>query len=351
MLFEYQFIDHPVNQLQGYISDYFITLRNIGGKRQRFTINLCHKEFQPYVNRAPKLEKHLEIFFNAYIKLNNEERDLVFQAFCCCNKIREQLQNEEKCYPLGTIPEEIRKPAKDLFKYMYKNTLNSVGDVKDHYKQFYKNRQSNICPFCGIERILPPDHYKQDYDHLLCKKTYPFAAVNMENLVPMGRDCNTIYKKEKDILHGEGGIRRKYFYPFQLNGIKIIVKLEGSTLPTPSDRKGNWVVSLLPCQEEVLTWDSVFDIRKRYKDVVFENEYADWLQQFIGIARRFSVIEGQWDENRLKETLLTYLKSLQNENIDDYKNKKFLKYSLFEFIHNEAETSFFKSVSRMIMAG
>ncbi len=353
MLFEYHFTDHPVNQVQDYISAYLKKLKQVGGKRKQFSINLCHEDFQSYVKKSHLLKKHLKVFFHAFIQLAAEERELVFRAFYCTGKIKEQLENTEECYPITSIPQEIREPAKALFKYMYENTLNSVGDIKDHYKQFYKKHQSHICPFCGIEEILHYDHYKQDYDHLLCKKIYPFAAVNMENLVPMGRNCNTINKKDKDLIHNDDGYRRKYFYPFSPNEISITVKLTGSCLPPPVNHKGNWIISLLPDIEEVRTWDAVFDIRRRYRDVVFEDEYNGWLYRFINIARNYIDIGEQCDENRIKEILTIYLNTLSRGNniTNYYYNKTFLKYSLFEFLRDEAGTAFFSFVSKMIMAG
>lgn len=135
MLFEYHFTDHPVNQVQDYISAYLKKLKQVGGKRKQFSISLCHKDFQPHVKKSLSLKEHLRVFFQAFIQLADEERELVFQAFYCTGKIKEQLENTEQCYPITSMPQEIRQPAKALFKYMYENTLNSVGNIKDHYQR------------------------------------------------------------------------------------------------------------------------------------------------------------------------------------------------------------------------
>lgn len=168
----------------------------------------------------------------------------------------------------------------------------------------------------------------------------------------MGRDCNTVYKKDKDLIHNNDGARRKYFYPFSPNKISITVKLTGSCLPSPINRKGSWIISLLPDIEEVQTWDAVFDIRRRYSDVVFKDEYDGWLKSFIDIARARYIAPGdQCDQNRIKEILSSYLNTLSRGDITDYNDKIFLKYSLFEFLRDEAGTAFFSFVSKMIMAG
>ena len=284
-----------------------------------------------------------------FIKLTSEEREYVCNAFCCCNKIQDQVENNEACYTLSNLPAKIRKTTKKLFVYMYETTLNSVGNIKDHYQKYYEIIPLKVCPFCGIEKLLHYDHFKQDYDHYLCKKEYSFAAVNMKNLFPVCIKCNRIFKKAEDILHKKDGTRRKAFYPFQLNGISIEVRLNGSTLPTANNKKGVWHITFVPDVEEVHTWDNVFKISDRYKKNIFEDEYGSWLINFIYIARSFSGTNQAWTEGTVKTALDKYINTLNQENIDKYQDKIFLKHSLFRFIRDEADSKTIKAITKMIM--
>jgi hypothetical protein len=349
MLFETVYIEHPVNLLQGYIEIFFNALKDIDENIDQFDMNLCDEDFRPYINRAPKLEKYLSDFFEKFIELTSEEREYVCNAFCCCNRIQDQVENNEVCYTLADLPAKIRKTTKKLFVYMYETTLNSVGNIKDHYQNFYEEIPSKVCPFCGIEKFLHYEDYKQDYDHYLCKDIYPFAAVNMQNLIPMGRNCNTIYKKAKDVLHNEEGNRRKAFYPFQLNGISIEVRLNGSTLPTGNNKKGKWNITLDPNAEEVHTWDDVFKIRDRYRKDVYEDEYDSWLMRFINTARNSNNNNEPWTEESVKITLDKYINTLDQDGISQFQNKTFLEKSLFRFIRDDDDSKTIKAIAKMIM--
>lgn len=347
MLFETVFIDHPVNRLQENIENFFQRLAEIDAEVNQFDINLCDEDFRPKVNAAPKLKKLLSDFFKKFIKLDNNERERVCNAFCCCNRIQGQVENTEQCYTISDLPESIRGSVKELFKYLYEETLNSVGDIKDHYKKFYETIPLKVCPFCGIEEFLHYEDYKQDYDHYLCKKTYPLAAVNMQNLIPMGRNCNTVYKKAKDVLHKDG-TRRRAFFPFHLNGTSIEVRLNGSKLPTGNDKKGAWSITLEPKIEEVETWDDVFNIRDRYRKDIYENKYNTWLMWFIEIARAFGNNNSPWTEASIKTALDKYIQTLDQDDIKKYEDKTFLKKTLFKFIRDEADTDTLKAIAKMV---
>ena len=248
MLFHYEYFNHPTEKFEKYICHFIRAVRHEAPTRSRFSVYLCHPDFQIYVKRAPTLKKHLSSFFRAFRNLPAGEQTLVYKAFISTKSVKMLLNNQNDCYRIEQLPMSIRKPTKTLFKYLYKTTLDSVGNVKDHYKQFYDKLSLKLCPFCGIENLLHYEHYKQDYDHLLYKDKYPFAAVNMKNLVPMGRNCNTIFKKQKDILHDNAETDALLFtplkamYKFLFHSIKVPFHLqniekETGLLNSPQTRK------------------------------------------------------------------------------------------------------------------
>jgi len=340
MLYHYNKLSHPVEKLEVYISHYMRTIHKEAETRHRFSITLCHPDFRPHVQSAPTLKKNLSDFFKAYRGITKPERAEVYKAFMASKSIKRLFTTSCPCIGISQLPEPIQEPSKKLFKYLYKTTLNSVGNVKDHYQSFYNKLPSKKCPFCGIENLLHYTHYKQDYDHLLYKDEYPFAAVNMRNLVPMGRDCNTIYKKTKKILHDKYGTRRLAFYPFE-NHVPITVSLSTSNLPTPANRNGNWVIELLPNCDEVTTWTSVFCIKSRYEKDVLWAEYDTWLKNFINYAREHSADYPTWDKPNIKRAIKKYSLTYS---ATDYADMNFLRKSVCEIWQNEADDRFYSAL-------
>lgn len=345
MLYRYTFFEHPVHYLQNYVCDFMIAADAAAKANRSFrAAEICHPDFQRFVNRSKILKKHLSNFYNVFKALSPAERRQVILSFTKCSDPGPMFKNNCRCYSIQSLPTAIKKPAKDLFGYLYKNTLNSVGDVRDHYKKVYDNLPSNWCPFCAIERMQHYDHYKQDYDHLLPKCFYPFAAVNMRNLVPMGRDCNTIFKKTKDLLHDEMGKRRKAFYPFD-PAIKITLSLKGSSLPTAVNRKGTWHIKLFPNIEEVRTWNDVFKISDRYAKNVLEADYDSWISALMAFARTQENIPRPWTESRIKILIKRFSIMFDKK---DYREQRFLKHALCLHWINGAKKSFYDALIKAL---
>jgi hypothetical protein len=223
---------------------------------------------------------------------------------------------------------------------MYENTLDSIGDIKEHYKIFYSNLKIKICPFCGIEPLHDYTFYKQDYDHSLYKDKYPLAAVNMKNLVPMGRDCNTIFKKIKDVLHNNLGNRRQYFYPF-INSVKISINLDGSIYTFSNLDSANWRVSFTPVTEKTITWNDVFNICDRYKKEVFLSDATGWFNTFLNYVKTNPY--GIAIQNRLDAE--KYLQAeIEKYDPYDYKDKNFLRHAFFNEVYHSADDAFYNGL-------
>ncbi len=346
MLYHYNHLNHRVEKLEVYISHFMRTIHKEAETRHRFSIILCHPDFRQHVQSAPTLKKYLSAFFKVYRGLTKPERAEVYKAFMASRSIKRLFTSACPCVGISHLPAPIQAPSKTLFKYLYKTTLNSVGNVKDHYQSFYDKLLSKKCPFCGIENLLHYTHYKQDYDHLLYKDEYPFAAVNMQNLVPMGRDCNTVYKKTKDILHSGHGHRRLAFYPFEGHRA-ITVSLLASDLPTSTNRKGTWVIELLPDCEQVATWEDVFCIKSRYKKDVLWAEYDTWLTNFINYAREHSAYYPTWDKPNIKRAIKKFSQTYSDT---DYADMNFLRYSVCEVWLKEAADTFYSALEMSLSA-
>ena len=338
MLFNYTYSKHKADLLHYYVSKF---IRNIYFKSpNRFSYSLFEPDFQKYLKRSNILKSLFQKFFGDFKKLSKGEKDLFYLAFVRTNDIKAQCNDHNKVYTIDDLPKQIQKATDDLFRYMYENTLNSVGEIKDHYEKFYLNLKIKVCPFCGIETLHYYAFYKQDYDHSLYKDKYPIASINMKNLVPMGRDCNTIFKKTKDVLHDGTGTRRYYIYPF-INSIKIKICLTGSVYTFSNLDTADWRVSYLPVIEKTETWNDVFNICYRYKYEVFQLDAASWLNSFLSYLKSNPYIIKIQNKSDVEQ----FLKSEVNKyDPYDYQDRNFLRHAFFEEIFNSADDSFYNGL-------
>jgi len=104
------------------------------------------------------------------------------------------------CVELADLPETIREPAKELFVFAF-GLLTDFGVRAAQYRVIYDSTPDKVCPFCGIEGFAAPAAPSEDFDHYLPKSRFPFAAVNLWNLVPAGSDCNRKYKRDLNPLY------------------------------------------------------------------------------------------------------------------------------------------------------
>lgn len=255
--------------------------------------------------------------------------------------IEDVLNRKINIVKLSGLPAVIRDPAKQLFIYLYENTLYNNG-IKEHYQYFYDNQtESNLCPFCGIERLKNPLDYKQDYDHLIYKDEYPFAAVNMLNLLPIGRDCNTIYKKTKDILFDGSGRRRTFLSPYT-NKREIKIKVgKASRIPNYKNKFGKWDLLIKPSNDYTKTWNDVFEIKHRYVTEVINNDYNDWLVKFMKLTKANNPKRTQWPKSFLKSALKRHAKSFDP---GYHNNLEFLRNPIMNYLADSNDKLFFKSL-------
>jgi len=130
------------------------------------------------------------------------------------------------------------------------------------------------------------------------------------------------------------------FFPFK-DHVKITISLETSTLPSPTNRDGNWVIALHPNTEEVETWEDLFCIKSRYKKDVLQAQYDTWLKQFIAYAKAHANDYPNWDEANLKTALTRYASMFSPTNYDDL---IFLKYAVCQVWINHADTTFYSAL-------
>ncbi len=267
-------------------------------------------------------------FLEAYKSLDVHQRQLVKTAMDDQNDLQALFQNTKRCLTLAELPQPIQGPVLDLFTAAF-NLLTPLKLRDQQYKKIYKKMVDMVCPFCGCEPLDPPGLKRNDLDHYLAKTIYPFAAVNLNNLAPMGDRCNKSYKKSQDMLTTSGGLPRKCADPFR--GPTATVSLSRST---PFKRKKgilpSWRIDLEIDDEEVRTWESVFSIRRRWSKAVLDQEYLGWLREF----GRWS--KGSWIPANLKSSIPELLDLYIDSSIPEkFSDRSFLKRAVFAMLRSK----------------
>ncbi|EKG40710.1 hypothetical protein Pav013_2220 [Pseudomonas syringae pv. avellanae str. ISPaVe013] len=217
-------------------------------------------------------------YMNSVATLTSLERQRIFSILQTQNCIPELLSGAGEIETIETDYPAVHEVVKLLFIFSFEK-LTDFKVRERQYQIIFRSLKTKICPFCGIERVMNPEETAQDQDHYLAKSIYPFAAVNMRNLVPMCRCCNRDYKKAVDVIRDERGLRRTAFDPYNCV-MPTISLLQSSIDMETSPPLPRWNVEFIPASDHAETWDSVFGIRTRYKRDIL-NEYFDtWLRGF-----------------------------------------------------------------------
>lgn len=242
------------------------------------------EEHQARLKSRTSLRDRLKAYYIALRKLSSQsDRDAVLAAVTDQNRIADLLGNACNCATLDALPTAIHEAATSLFDVAFR-LLTDLNVRDEHYKAIYAAAIEHVCPFCGTEYFDAPGAPREALDHYLAKSRYPFAAINLRNLVPMGHKCNSSYKLAVDVLYDVGGVRRVAFDPYNHTRIGVVLDdsepFDGSTPNTP-----RWTINFDPDAPAVPTWDAVFSVRERYKRDHLDEGYSAWLREFRNWAR------------------------------------------------------------------
>lgn len=219
--------------------------------------------------------KHVNDIFNEFKSLPSNEITELRKCFLNNNNIQALCEGriDPSRYPkkfTKLLDSKINKFFSELYNSGFFNleiVKENIGvDLRDHYKAFAKSNAMPCCPFCGLQPMdTEYDPSREAYDHYLPSSIYPFNSVNFKNLAPSCHKCNSQYKGAKDPLLSNDGIRRRAFYPYSLHtyNIQLSIKfLIHGQRPTEPEQ----IQIELTCpnyEEELVTWDSIYQIKKR----------------------------------------------------------------------------------------
>ncbi|GMQ56600.1 hypothetical protein AN1V17_09930 [Vallitalea sediminicola] len=236
-------------------------------------------DYPTWVNGI-KLKEDFENFKQAFQLSKQDEKEKLKNAYInniqvkkVCNLVVEPVTYEVML--LGASSEFIRciNALKTIQDYLYNNLLKlkghieTVGTLKDYYEEFYDKSVEYVCPFCGLGTMLTSkDKFREAFDHYLPRSKYPFVSLLRENLYPICHTCNSTYKGDKNPR--DFG---KVFYPFSKedNDCEPVFNIKSGVIE-------NIEINSLRSQEEIETWNEVFDIKDRIKNFA-EINLSGWM--------------------------------------------------------------------------
>ena len=242
-------------------------------------------DYRAEISRFTGIGARFRALIEVAAQLSAGERGILMEAIETQNQIPAILDGVSACVKCERSLPEAHDRAKELYKFCFErlSSIKSPGSdiaIRDaQYQIISRSAPTGCCPFCGMGRLetYHPDIPREDLDHYMAITQYPFAGVNLMNLSPMCRRCNSSYKGSMDIMYQDDGVRAACIFPYGEETIKL--EVSDSQLFGGAEGEVDWVVELEPDTPEARNWDRVFQIRMRYRETVLKNEYKGWLTQ------------------------------------------------------------------------
>lgn len=235
-----------------------------------------------------------EAVYNKYKAIRSKvNRNKVTAAFSYNNQVEDLCNNlpTSLVIELNDLPKSIQKEIDALFLYLYNTAINYHGfeayvndTLKASIDRFIVANGLEVCPFCGLEGFLNIEGQSRiALDHWLCKDLFPMAAVNFDNLFPIGGKCNERPAKgSKNILIDAPATRNRVqaFYPYLAHsGVTTAFNyVNEPSIAGISD--ADWSLAINPtnpAEHNIFnSWNSTLNISTRYFDYFRKNIFPMW---------------------------------------------------------------------------
>lgn len=300
------------------------------GRRLPAWPSILPAAYQHLLRSRSGLRERLDRYASVLKKLDATQRALILEELISQNRVADLLSGSCECRTSAELPETIRSAVEDLFTFAF--DLLTDFNLRDvHYRAIYSACPNHVCPFCGTENFDAPGAPREALDHYLVRTSYPFAAANLRNLVPMGPKCNSTYKLAKDLLRKEDGTRRVAVDPYVHVGLKLTLDnsdpFGGSAEQTP-----RWDIAFSLSGASVETWIEVFRVRERYGRDHLDPSYDGWVGLFAQYARMKGVNPGVPSE------IVTALANMEDLfSFEGFKDRAFLKVAVYRMLRLHCE--------------
>ena len=293
------------------------------------------EEKRHILRRQTALQPNIEGFWAAYLELSEPLRSDVRSAISQQTNIPELYCNEAvTCLSLDDLPDLVKPSLKVLAEYAYGKlaTLKEDGKVlRDIHFEKLQESGVKVCPFCGLENFRPLGLMRNALDHLMPISRYPFVASDLRNLAPACHACNSLYKRDVDILIDDDGNRRLCSDPYGVTAYRV--SLIGSEFEAGNTIGGyqlpRWEISLVgePFQQAV-TWDQVYKVKARY-EATLDRDFISWIERFaLWLVREDETFKDKQPSDTA-EQIPRYISNVIQEGFAD---TSFLKAEAFEVL-------------------
>lgn len=291
MLYTYKHITHDFSKMHGFIEH--LVLDVWCSPKGNYNINKLKLDFVPIVEGVNHdyLKNPIRKIYGICRKLTSQQRKKLKDGFKENNAIENLCKGNGSPLLYSQIEAfspQLKRELDKFFKNLYskvpqKKAFKDVcGTIDDYYDKLVGDNEK--CPFCGINDILTLNHSKRDaLDHFLPKDTYPFSSINPDNLAPICKTCNSSYKSTHSPIRKDDGRKRKAFYPFAKNSVKLDIKAKFYT-KNILKMKPNEVeleITNRRYKEQIETWDKVFGINERYRIKLSSSDSRVWLDTML----------------------------------------------------------------------
>jgi hypothetical protein len=360
MIFYYKLIDHDINKMQEFLDFIFYEVWMKANSHSNFTINLfnANQDFKDIIfdfdnatvtgnqtNWKKLFVTKIKNIFTYCQNLNDDEIKKIKYWYASNNNIRKSCKKQlrpVKYAQLRTFNRPLAIEINDFYTMLYDHILdkgiikNKFSSLLNYNKEFLKVNNIGICPFCGLSEIYEEySKNKSAYDHYLPKAIYPFNSVNFKNLAPICDKCNGRANKGiKDPLFNLQGIRRKSFYSYSKSDnldFSILLTINSNDMKIkPEDVTIN--IQSTKYHEEIQTWDDIFSINERYKEVCSSNSQGkEWIMKIEDDLNNYNTSFKFLNKLMYKFNKYIYLKTLKKSyERNPYAEKRFLKIPFLE---------------------
>lgn len=308
MFYFYEKLENNIfNNINENINEYlkFIFSNSTEGLDYNVEFNRIYKNILPTLNNCFRELRTI------YFSLTIIEKEKIEEAF---DKNQNMKKMCEGFRPIkySELNQGFAEQLRILYNYLYDDFF-ALDSNKLLKKQYYEkfaiiNIDSRaICPCCGIEKLeYSTSTIRDDFDHYFLKNEYPFMSILSDNLIPICKKCNQLFKRQKDL----GGYER-VFYPFNSITIDFAIKYTGDTIK----------IEHISFIVEIESWDDIFNVKSRLFDII-NNEKNDWLENDVDCLNDLTGSQNSFLEKKISQYSC-------GEKIKDF---RFLKKSFYEYL-------------------
>ena len=267
-----------------------------------------------------KLEQIKKQHFEYCKKLKPDRRRPVSDDLCwklCC-------ENPFDFDNLNPTNPDLKYLKQDYWQYvMSENNISYISQYGNFRTETEKNKDwngvkllrhlgINVCPYCGLNYISSVDKQNGEiitiatFDHYFPKEQYRFLAMNIYNLIPACKNCNTTFKHDDN-----NKVINPYFNSVEENITFRIANLSIVEQMLFSGIEPELEVLYDPTKEIVFNHCNVLAIQERYNN-------------FKNIARTLIYKRQKYNKNYIAE-----LKSLFNNFLRSDFERDLIKQDIF----------------------